>query len=82
MICRLLEIIELLDEVQRYIDNWPKWHDGGMAGSLTNISAQLDMLGDRESGDVAASVATRALALPIKAIHNIDAEEELGRMMK
>ena len=53
MICRLLEIIELLDEVQHCIDNWPRWHDGGMAGTLTRISAELDMLGDCESGDVA-----------------------------
>ncbi len=81
MICQLLEIIELLDEVQHWIDTWPKWHSGSMAGSLTRISAELDMLGDRESGDAVARVADKALGMPIQAIHSKDAEEELRGMM-
>lgn len=81
MICPLLEIIELLDEVQHWIDTWPKWHSGSMAGSLTRISAELDMLGDCESGDVAARAADKALGLPFQAIHSKDAEEEFRGMM-
>ena len=66
MICRLLEIIELLDEVQKLLNAWPKYHNGGMAGSLSRISAELDMLGDSESGDVAAKAATKAIRLPFR----------------
>ncbi|KKN81602.1 hypothetical protein LCGC14_0318780 [marine sediment metagenome] len=82
MICSLLEIIGHLDDLQNFLSAWPKWHSGSMAGSLTRISAELDMLGDRESGDVAARAAGRALGLPMQAIHNLDAEDELGRMMQ
>ncbi len=81
MICPLLEIIELLDEVQKFLNAWPKYHNGGMAGSLSRISAELDMLGDRESGDVAAKAADRVLSLPFQPIHNLGAEK-FGGMMK
>jgi len=81
MICPLMEIIGHLDELQHCIDNRPQHHDAGMAGNLTRISAMLDLLGDCDSGDVAARAADKALGIPFQAIHNKDAEEEFRGVM-
>lgn len=66
MICRLLEIIDLLDEVQHWIDTWTKYHEGGRSGSLTRISAILEQLGDYESARVVDRLLAKCFFLPFK----------------
>jgi len=66
MICKLLRTIELLDELQYWIDNWTHCQASKRYSEFGWIEHELKKNGDRESASIAEKAGSMSIMLPFK----------------
>ena len=66
MICKLLRTIELLDELQYWLDNWTPANGGKRYDNFDRIWNELFLLGDDASADVADKARRMSVYLPFR----------------
>ncbi len=66
MICKLLRTIELLDELQYWIDNWTHCNASKRYVNFECIEHELEKNGDRESARIAGKAGKMSIMLPFK----------------
>lgn len=68
MICKLLEIIELLDELQYWIDNWTHCNPKKRYANFDRIADRLWELRDMDSARVADMARRKSVFLPFSEV--------------
>ena len=66
MICKLLESIRLLDELQYWIDNWTHCNPAKRYSNFNRIECALRNWGDLESARIADKARSMSITLPFR----------------